>query len=72
MKAILEFNLPEDQSDFGFAKDGHKYFKCLVELSQELRNKDKYSEEQETSWGEVRRLFLATLADNGVDLDYLA
>lgn len=42
-KAILEFNLPEDQQDFDLAISGSKFWSVLWELDQSLRAKTKYA-----------------------------
>jgi hypothetical protein len=44
MKAILEFNLPDDQDEFDFATRGSKYYIILWELDQWLRSKMKYDD----------------------------
>lgn len=42
MKAILEFNLPEDRDAHTLSINASKYFCCLFELDQEMRNCLKY------------------------------
>jgi len=42
MKAILEFNLPEDQDQFETAINGRKMYSILWELDQWLRGNVKY------------------------------
>ena len=42
MKAILEFNLPEDTSDFEVATKGNDLTLIIWELQQWLRNNYKY------------------------------
>ncbi len=42
MKAILEFNLPEEREDFVMATDGIKYYSAILELYNDLRSKVKY------------------------------
>ena len=49
MKAILEFNLPEDQSDFDLAVDGAKAHVVLWEMDQWLRKQYKYMSDAEYS-----------------------
>ena len=46
MKAILEFNLPEDQSDFDNAVNGAKWSLVAWELDQWLRSQIKYTPEE--------------------------
>lgn len=47
MKAILEFNLPEDQYDFQCANKGFDAIMIIDEVLSHLRDKIKYSEEKE-------------------------
>jgi hypothetical protein len=42
MKAVLEFNLPEDQYEYDTANNASKYRSVLWDLDQYLRNKVKY------------------------------
>lgn len=44
MKAILEFNLPEDTEEFSDAQKGTKAFIVIEELDNYLRGIIKYSE----------------------------
>lgn len=44
MKAVLEFNLPEDQSDFQAAINGSNYKSAIWEYDQWLRSEMKYGE----------------------------
>jgi hypothetical protein len=42
MKAILEFTLPEEQSEFEAASSVHKYQQFLWSLENEIRSACKY------------------------------
>ena len=42
MKAILEFNLPDDQQEYDLANSGLAFWHVLWELDQELRANTKY------------------------------
>lgn len=44
MKAILEFNLPEEDDDFFSASQGGMYRAALYELNQRIRNEMKYND----------------------------
>jgi hypothetical protein len=44
MKAILEFNLPDDQDEFNFATRGSNYYIILWDIDQWLRSKMKYDD----------------------------
>jgi hypothetical protein len=52
-KAILEFNLPEDESDFVLAKNGGKYYCTLFEIKNIMRKHWKYGEKMEDCWKEI-------------------
>ncbi len=43
-KAILEFNLPEERSDFCVASRAGKWFSAIYDFDQWLRAKLKYEE----------------------------
>jgi len=43
MKAILKFNLPDEQEEFEMATNGTKCHAVLWELDQYLRSKTKYA-----------------------------
>ena len=43
MKAILEFNLPEDDHEFEMATSGSKFHSVLWDMDQYLRSKIKYA-----------------------------
>ena len=47
MKAILEFNLPEDKENFEFATNGFNYYMALSEMDQWLRSEYKYNDKEE-------------------------
>lgn len=53
-KAILEFNLPEDENEFIFAKNGIKYSIVLDDLDNWLRGKTKYEDIDTITIDEVR------------------
>jgi hypothetical protein len=73
-KAILEFNLPEDQYDFEQAVNASKYRTILWDLDQFLRNKTKYAsdettEEQLTAYYELRDELHKLMEEHNVTLD---
>jgi len=43
MKAVLEFNLPEDDHEFEMATSGSKFHSVLWDMDQYLRAKIKYA-----------------------------
>ena len=72
MKAILEFNLPEDEHEFYCVTKGKDMFVVLWNLQQELRKLYKYEELNEDEWQIVERLqdFLNdSLNENEINLN---
>ena len=67
MKAILEFNLPEDQERFDFANNGFNYYMALVEMDEWLRSEYKYNGKEEMY--EVREKLREIISENNVKLD---
>ena len=72
MKAILEFQLPEDQPEFNTAIKGSDWKHVCWEMEQYLRKEIKYndslSEEQLRVYEGVREEFYGFMNDNNVDL----
>jgi hypothetical protein len=54
MKAVLEFNLPEDEESFEYAKNGISYSIVIDELDNWLRAKYKYENQETITIEEVR------------------
>jgi hypothetical protein len=50
MKAILEFDLPEENSDFQAAINGHNYKSAIWEFDQLLRSEIKYKDLPEDTY----------------------
>ena len=71
MKAILEFNLPEEQVEFNLAVNGNKWSFVAWKIDQELRSKIKYSEsiteEQRGIYQEVRDVLREFMLEQSVD-----
>jgi len=44
MKAVLEFDLPEEERDFRYAINGEKYKSAIWDFDQLLRSEMKYKE----------------------------
>jgi hypothetical protein len=55
-KALLEFNLPEDQNDFDLAVNGSAFSCVLTDLDNELRNLSKHQNKPLITVDEVRKL----------------
>ena len=75
-KVTLEFNLPEEQSEFNLAVGGAKLFCALWAMSRYFRDQLKYNNKlkpnQIKMLEEVRNKFRDVLDANEVDLDNLA
>ena len=72
MKAILEFNLPEDQAEHYCAIKGADMLNVLWELKTELRSMLKYGEltsEQYEIVDKIQDFLFSSLNDNDVNLD---
>ena len=73
MKATLEFNLPEDQSDFDLAVNGAKAQLALWEMDQWLRSQTKYapddiSEDTFKAFELCRERLREIVYENGINL----
>jgi len=75
MKAILEFNLPEDQPDFDLAVNGAKAQSTLWEFDQWLRAQYKYMSDEEyredkyETYEKCREQLREIMFENGLKLD---
>ena len=74
MKAIVEFNLPEDQVEYQMFNDASKMFSTLWDMKQWLRSQIKYapdgmSQEAYDAFEECRDKLNELLIDNNLDLD---
>jgi len=56
MKAILEFNLPEDQNEFEYATKGSEMFLILWGVKQEYRKLMKYQDLTENEYKIIEAL----------------
>ena len=74
MKAILQFNLPEDTEDYHIHAQASGMYIVLHDIQQFLRQKTKYadddvSDEALKAYEECREYFNQVLDDNDVSLD---
>jgi len=74
MKAILEFNLPEDQQDFELATKGLKFWSILWDLDQSLRAKTKYAsddlpQDKYDAYQEIRDELRELMSENMISFD---
>jgi hypothetical protein len=77
MKAILEFNLPDDQQDFQLASNAMKFWSVLYELDQDLRSKTKYapdslSQDKYDAYEEVRDMLYELMRNENISLDMVS
>jgi hypothetical protein len=74
MKAILEFNLPDDQQEYDIANNGLNFWRVLYELDQDLRAKTKYAsddlpQDKYDAYQEIRDKLHELMRESHVDLD---
>ena len=74
MKAILEFNLPEDQNEYQMANDASNMFNALWDMSQWLRKQTKHipdnmSDIELNTLEKCREEFISILINNNINLD---
>ena len=74
MKAILEFNLPEDQNEYQMANDASNMFIALWDMSQWLRKQTKHipdnmSDIELNTLEKCREEFINVLINNNINLD---
>ena len=75
MKAILEFNLPEDNDDFKLATKASDWWHVCWEMDKWLRQQykymsdDEYSKDTYDAYYEARQKLFELMNDNGVSLD---
>ena len=70
MKAILEFNLPDDQYDFKCANLGFQYRMALEEMDQFLRSTYKYGDDAKLADAayEFRNKLSEITNERGIDI----
>lgn len=74
MKAILEFDLSVERTEFEQACNGYKWANVCSELDYLLRARIKYSTDEDNSieietYQKVRDLLLESLHDNGLTFE---
>ena len=75
MKAILEFNLPDDQQEFNLATKGLKWWNVCWDMDQWLRAQYKYmpdadySADKYNALYEARQKLFEFMSEHGVSLD---
>ena len=73
MKAILEFNLPEDKVDFNLAVKGSDWWHVCWQMDQYLRKKIKYdetlSEDVHDAYQDMRDELCRMMNESNVNFD---
>jgi hypothetical protein len=73
MRAILEFELPEDNNEFRLANKALSFYCSIWDLKTYLREQLKYNhdltEDQDKVFESVQEKLLEILESNNVDLD---
>jgi len=69
MKAILEFNLPEETDEHKLALDGAKWMSVCHELDQWLRSIQKHSDVKTLKVDEVRERLHEEMDSVGLSFD---
>lgn len=72
MKAILEFNLPEDQHEYDVVLQANKSQSFLWEFSQQLRSWYKYHHDfnsADDALNKIRDKFYEMLNDHQINID---
>jgi hypothetical protein len=66
MKAILEFNLPEDQEEFDAISKGMDWALLVWHIDEFMRNKIKYEQDREGVLGLVRNELNFQMEEKGL------
>jgi hypothetical protein len=74
MKAILEFNLPDDQQEYDLANNGLNFWSVLYKLDEDLRTKTKYAsddlpKDKYDAYQEIRDKLHELISESNVSLD---
>jgi hypothetical protein len=74
MKAILKFDLPEEQNEFEMASNAFKWYSVAWDMDQYLRSQTKYapdsmSEETYKAFSDAREKLHQILNQNDVHFD---
>lgn len=69
MKALLEFNLPEDAHEYRCATKGTDYLGALLDIMRLLKEKQKYGEEDKISVSDLREEIYRDILTEDVKVD---
>jgi len=67
MKAILEFNLPEDKEEFDVASKGMDWALLAWDIDQFIRNKIKYEQDKDGILQLVRDRLYFNMEEKGLN-----
>ena len=67
MKAILEFNLPEDREEFDVASRGMDWALLVLDIDQFIRNKIKYEQDKDGILQLVQGRVLFNMEEKGLN-----
>ena len=66
MKAILEFNLPEDREEYVVASRGMEWALLVLDIDQFIRNKIKYEQDKDGILQLVRDRLYFNMEEKGL------
>lgn len=68
MKAILEFNLPDDKYDFEVHQKANRMLGALSEITESLRSRNKYGDDElsQEQCDKLYRWVLSVLDDHDI------
>lgn len=71
MKAVLEFNLPQEDSEFNFAKNGFQYSRVITKALEKLNEKIEYLDKSVFSqdFVEVRDFIIKEIESRNLTLE---
>lgn len=69
MKAILEFNLPEERGEFELINKASQLYSVLFDFDQWVRHKMKYESIEKIELIEVREKLYELMSESGVNFD---
>jgi len=73
MRAVLEFDLPEDREEFHGASHANDFWCCLWDMDQHLRSLQKYAPDLEEKEGEMvdklREKLWDIMREHGITLE---
>lgn len=68
MRAILEFSLPEEETEHRAAVDGSNWKTAMFEFDRKLRSIEKHGEDSEAA-AKYREMLREVMDENGVAFD---